>query len=147
MSESIFDFDLASSGEGSDDPDNFPDGTYKASVYECKVVNYKDVSKGKAIVITYRITEGEHAKKDIQEWLAANAFNDARTRTRLKNRLVGLGVPSSRLNSLTTSDLEDLVGTPCFITKKQNGQYKNVTNVRLDDGSVQSESQSLADQL
>lgn len=141
----LFDFDLESVDE---DPNSFPDGTHKASVYKIEVVKLKDASKGKSLVFTYRLQEGEHKGKDIQEWKSANSFDDAKKKAYLKSRLLSLGIPETRLNSLNSQDLEDLVGTMVFITKKTNGKYHNVTNVRLDDGSsVATTANDLADLL
>lgn len=137
--DAIFDFDLNAVDE---DPNAFPDGTHKASVYKAEVVKYKDASKGKAIVFTYRLQEGDHKGKDIQEWQSANSFDTSTKKSYLKRRLLSLGIPESRLNTLTMEDLSDLIGTMVFITKKQNGQYHNITNVRLDDGSAAAEAQT-----
>lgn len=115
-----------------DDPNAFPDGTYNAYLTEAKVVSLKDVAQGKRLVLTYKIYDGDHKGKAIDEWKSINKFDDARTKAFLKKRLLSLGVPEEKLASVQPSDL---AGIAVRITKKQNGQYANVTNVVLGHAS------------
>jgi hypothetical protein len=119
----------------SDDVNAFPDGTYEAFLYEAKLIQYKDTSKGQALVLTYKIADGPHSGKTIDEWKSCNAFDDERAKGWLKARIKSLGVPESRYD---TVDPEDLVGIKLLISKKQKGEYHNVTSVKLSDGSSSS---------
>ncbi len=111
-----------------EDPNAFPEGTYKAYLTDAKVVTMKDAAQGKKLVLTYKIFEGEHKGKTLDEWKGINSFDDARTKAFLKQRLLSLGVPENRLSSVS---LEDLTGIALRFTMKKNGTYKNVTNIIL----------------
>ena len=111
-----------------DDPNKFPDGTYNAYLTESKVVALKDAAKGKRLILTYKVFDGAHKGKVIDEWKSINKFDDARSKAFLKQRLLSLGVPEEKIATISP---EDLVGIAVRITKKQNGQYSNVTNVVL----------------
>lgn len=110
------------------DPGTFPDGKYRGFLFDCKMVQYKDTSKGQALVLTYKIADGPHKGKTIDEWKTANAFDDAQKKSWLKQRITSLGVPESRLNSVEPNDL---IGTEIIFTKKQKGEYHNVTYVEV----------------
>ena len=105
------------------DPNAIPDNKYPAFVYDAKVVKYKDTSKGQALVLTYKIADGAHKGKTVDEWKSCNPFDDARQKGFLKQRLVGIGIPESKINDL---DPDDLKGLPVTITTKKNGEYTNV---------------------
>lgn len=120
------------------DPNAFPDGTYNAFLFEAKVVALTDTSKGKRLVLTYKLADGPHKGKTIDEWKSINAFDDARSKAYLKARILSLGVPEDAIKSL---DPANLVGLEVRITKKQNGQYANVNNVVL--GHVGGDSDSV----
>ena len=126
-----------------EDPNAFPDGTYNAYLTEAKVVNLKDSAKGKRLVLTYKIADGPHKGKTIDEWKSINAFDSARDKAFLKSRILSLGIPESRISSL---DVNDLVGTEVRITKKQNGQYRNVTNVVLGHAGAEAEASASVDE-
>ena len=106
------------------------DGKYAAYLYDCKFVEYKDTSKGKALVFTYRIADGKFKGEDIQEWKSANAFDDNTKKKWLKARVLSLGVPESRIGAVNP---QDLVGLAVWITIKKNGEYTNVNKVELRD--------------
>jgi hypothetical protein len=111
------------------DFDNFPSATYSGYVTEAKVINYKDAAKGRAMVLTYKVAdEGEHKGKTIDEFKSCNKFDDATKKKWLKIRLLSLGVPESRLSEVNPSDL---VGTAVFFTTKKNGEYTNVSTVKV----------------
>lgn len=112
------------------DPNHLPDATYLGYLTDCKVVQFKDVSKGKAVVFTYKVDEGEHKGKTIDEWKPANTFDDATKKAWLKQRLLSLGVPESRINAVNP---DDLIGTAVKFSVKQKGEYRNVTFVALRD--------------
>jgi hypothetical protein len=92
------------------------------------VVALKDAAKGKRLVLTYKIFDGDHKGKTIEEWKGINKFDSARDKAWLKSRMLSLGVPEDKINSISP---DDLTGIAVRITKKQNGQYRNVTNVVL----------------
>lgn len=115
------------------DPNHLPDATYVGALFDCKVVHYKDASKGKAVVFTYKVTEGEHKGKSIDEWKSANAFDEPSKKAWLKQRMLSLGVPESRINAVNP---DDLIGTAIKFTVKQKGEYRNVTFVTLADENV-----------
>lgn len=110
------------------DPNAFPDSTYNAYLTEAKVVALKDAAKGKRLVLTYKLFDGEHKGKTIDEWKSINTFDDARSKAFLKTRLLSLGVPEDQLSKINPTDL---VGIAVRITTKQNGEYRNVNNVVL----------------
>lgn len=109
------------------DPNHLPDATYKGYLTDCKVVQFKDASKGQALVFTYKVSEGPHKGKTIDEWKTANKFDPANKKAWLKSRILSLGVPESRLNILNP---DDLIGTPVSFTVKKKGEYTNVTFVK-----------------
>ena len=108
------------------DPNSFPDAKYAAFVYDAKMISYKDSSKGQALVLTYKIADGLQKGKTIDEWKTANPFDDAQKKAWLKQRILSIGIPESKLNDV---DPDDLIGTPIYFTKKQKGEYHNVTFV------------------
>lgn len=118
-----------------DDPNSFPASTYRGFVYDAKVVNYKDAAKGRALVLTYKINddESEHNGKTVDEWKQCNSFDDPTKKAWLKRRLMSLGVPEDRLSQVNPADL---VGTEVFFTTKKNGDYTNVSFVKLADESA-----------
>lgn len=124
------------------DPNHLPDSTYFGFLTECKVIHYKDASKGKALVFTYKVGEGEHKGKTIDEWKSANSFDEPSKKSWLKQRILSLGVPESRINSLNP---EDLAGTAVKFTVKQKGEYRNVTFVSVRDENEAAESVTIAD--
>lgn len=124
------------------DPNHLPDATYLGYVTDAKVVHYKDSSKGKALVFTYKVSEGEHRGKTIDEWKSANSFDEPTKKSWLKNRLVSLGVPDSKMGSVSP---EDLTGIAVKFTVKQKGEYRNVTFVALRDENEAVENDVLAD--
>ena len=123
------------------DPKAFPDGTYNAYLTEAKVVALKDVAAGKRLVLTYKLFDGPHKGKTIDEWKSINKFDDARSKAFLKARLLSLGVPEEKISSINPADLS---GIAVRITKKTNGQYKNVTNVVLGHSSYGTEQSPVA---
>lgn len=121
------------------DPNALPDNTYPAFVYDAKMVAYKDTSKGKALVLTYKIADGPHKGKTIDEWKSANSFDDARQKGFLKQRILSLGIPETKIADL---DLDDLKGLAVTIKTKKNGQYTNVNYAAPRDENAPSPSDS-----
>lgn len=118
-------------------PGTLPDGTYKAFVYEAKPGSNK---AGKPyLILTYKVNDpgGVFHEATIDEWKSASRDDDAKTKGYLKQRLSSLGVPDSRMGSLTP---QDLVGTEVLITVKNKDNYCNVVKVALVDGANPSDS-------
>ena len=132
--ESIFgDLDVAGAA---DDPFSVPDDTYECFVTNAEVKPTKDGTK-RGLNLTYRIASGDHEGKNISEWKnipivpkgQEPSAEDKTSLSWLKQRLSSLGVPESRMNSLT--DPGTLVGIHVYVTVKKNGDYTNVRNVTM----------------
>lgn len=132
MSESIFgDLDIASA---EDNPFGVPDNTYETFLTDAEVKTSKAGNKG--LALTYRIASGDHEGKNISEWKNIPTPEDPKNPSAedktamswLKQRLLSLGVPESRMNTLNPSDL---VGTHLYVTTKTKDGYTNVRNVEL----------------
>lgn len=132
---SIFgDLDIASAA---DDPFEVPPNVYNAVVSDVKVGPTKDQSKvGMTIVFTIE-SDDEHSGKSVREWKhipqPADPKNpsgeDKRAMSFLKSRLVDLGIPAERVNSVTP---EDLIGKEVTIdVRKGKGDFTNVNKVTL----------------
>lgn len=142
---SIFgDLDLAAAA---DDPFAVNDGTYGAILTECTAGPTKKGDK-KGMTFTYTIDESEDTAmmgRKIVEWLEIptpadpqNLTSEEQTKaSRLKARLLSLGVPQERINYVTTGDL---LGTSCVIrlvtTEKNGNSYQNVRELRLRDAAA-----------
>jgi hypothetical protein len=133
MSESIFgDLDVAGAA---DNPFEVPDDTYETFVTKAEIKESKAGNKG--LALTYRIASGDHEGKNISEWKNIPIVKSGEQPTAedksalswLKQRLLSLGVPESRMNSL--SDPQELVGTHVYVTTKTKDGYTNVRNVEL----------------
>jgi hypothetical protein len=117
-------------------PKGFATGVYQGFVTNVRPHTYKDEAKGKAIIITYRCDvdpSGQFTGESIDEFKSCNSTDSNVKKRFLKQRLEELGVPESRQNSVTPSDL---IGKPVYFTVKNDGQYINVTKVQLRDPSV-----------
>lgn len=115
-----------------DDPNSVPDATYPAFLTESKIVNHKDGST-KSWVTVYKISEDAQKGKTVEDWKQVVGERAAADASRIKQRLLSLGVPRTALNSIAH---EDLIGTAVMITTKKNGQYTNLVNVRLPEGDA-----------
>lgn len=124
------------------DPNHLPDATYLGYLTDCKIVHYKDAAKGKAVVFTYKVDEGDHKGKVIDEWKSANSFDDAQKKGWLKQRIISLGVPESRVGAVNP---DDLIGTAVKFSVKAKGEYRNVTFVALRDETEADTVSALAD--
>lgn len=132
-----------------DDPFATPLGTFGCVVKECKLsvsdskyvkVNGEDdVNRPlRGLSIIYQINDGsDDDGGTISEYKSIPYGNtteeDKRSLSFLKQRLLSLGVPPERVNSVQPQELE---GTDCFVTTKKNKEYTNVTNVKVDNGDV-----------
>lgn len=118
------------------DPNRVPDGTYPAHVSKFKMQPTQ--SKGNFLVIGYTLAPGaKDAKgtslegKVIDEWKSANAGDEPSKKSWLKQRIVSLGVPESRVSAV---EPEDVIGQAVLVTVKTKGEYQNVVGVKVDNG-------------
>lgn len=77
-----------------------------------------------------KITEWKHIPQPADP--ANPTAKEAQSASFLKQRLVNLGIPESRMNDV---EGDDLLGIECVVTVKKNGEYTNVTKVTVDSGS------------
>lgn len=118
-----------------DDPFAVPDNTYEAFLTEVKVGRTKDGSK-LGMTLVYTISNGEHASKQVREWKnipqPADPKNpdadESRALSFLKSRLLDLGIPSNRINSVQP---DDLVGKEVTIAVVNRDGFVNVRKVTL----------------
>jgi hypothetical protein len=123
-----------------DDPFKVPANVYEASVTDVTVGPTKDGSKV-GMTLIYTITEdsadGEHVGKTVREWKEipqpANpkvlSADDKKAMSWLKARLLSLGVPENRVNTVEPSDL---IGKDVTIVVKEGkGDFMNVNKVTL----------------
>ena len=118
-----------------DNPYDTEPGTYEANVYDVEVKPTKAGDKT-GMYIYYKIDGGDFDGNTLQEFKEIPQPKDPKNPTAdekktaswLKMRLVSLGVPSNRLNSL---DPKDLIGTPVTVTIARNGEYTNIQKVAL----------------
>lgn len=115
------------------------DGTHHGYLTKAEVRTKKDTTK--SLVLTYRVADGENEQgKTIDEWKSLPITvqgptgprfateDDERNARFLKQRLISLGVPEDRINTLNPGDLQ---GTEVYFTVKSKGEYTNVTFVKL----------------
>jgi hypothetical protein len=139
-------FDELDVASAADDPFGVPDDMYEAVVekVEVKVSNdktYHDDTPVKGLSITYKITEGDYAGEKVSEYKYipkpvdknAPTADERRSMSFLKQRLLSLGVPESRINSF---EPDDVVGADVYVTTKKNGNYTNITDVKVNNGSA-----------
>lgn len=124
------------------DPNNVPDGKYLGEVAEETYVHSK---KDDSIshVITYKVTEGDHAGARRQEWfkLGKNPQRDEfgnitslditmtdQAKGWFKKRMVDLGTAPEEVGNLKPGDN---VGKQVTFGVKRNGDYVNVNFVEL----------------
>lgn len=119
------------------DPNHIADGKYVAHVYKSEV---RDTKKGKQWVLTYKIDAGspKHAGQQQQEWFALSPTGDnvELKKSFLKRRVLSLGVPESKINSVNPGDVQ---GLKVVIEIVHRNGYQNIASVALADdtsGSV-----------
>ncbi len=118
-----------------DDPFAIPDATYRAFLTNVKKAPTKD-GKKTGVTFKYKISEGDYEGREVTEWKSANATDDVRTKSFLKQRIISLGVPTDRLGVV---DPGDLIGKEVYVTVKNRNGYANVDKVTLVDASEISE--------
>ena len=131
------DVDVASA---SDDPFKVPSGVYQAILSDVEVKPTNDKSKvGMTLIFTLEGNEGdeaEHNGKQVREWkeipTPADPKNlspdDKRAMSFLKSRLLDLGIPEDRVNSVEPDDLK---GKEVTIQVKEKGEFTNINKVTL----------------
>lgn len=115
------------------DPNYINDGTYPAFVFSSEIKTKKDQSK--AWVLTYKIAPDspKHAGQQQQEWfdLAPKGENAEIKKSFLKRRVLSLGVPEAKIDSINPADV---VGIKVAMSIVHRNGYQNVGNVTVDDG-------------
>lgn len=130
------DLDVASA---EDNPWAVPANTYKMNVFKVEKKNDKNDNPG--LLITYRISEGDHEGKSVTEWKViptpADPNNltadEKKAQSYLKMRLASLGIPESRMNTVGPEDLE---GLEVIVKVTVNGDFTNVNRVELADSAA-----------
>lgn len=119
---------------------NPSDGTHRCFITKSEI-RTKQADGSKSWVITYRVADGENeATRTNDEWRPIPNVKDGKFLTEkdetnarwLKQRLMSLGVPESRVGSTSP---KDLLGIECYVTFKTNstskGTFQNVVAVKL----------------
>jgi hypothetical protein len=136
--DSLFgELDIASA---SDDPYGVPDDTYKCVVSDLKIAVNSKGNRG--MTLTFKVTEGDFVGAEITDYkrlpsdkdkepLVGKKKEDALSYVKL--RLRDLGIPDSRMNSLTR---EDVIGTECYVSTQRktvnDSTFTNVRNISLE---------------
>ena len=128
-------FDELDIAGAADNPWVIPANTYACVVsnFEAKATKAGDMGAW----FYYTVTEGEHKGFEISEFKRLPSSKDAnplseaeksKATSYIKQRLASLGVPESRMNSVTK---EDLVGIECYVSTKIKDDFVNVRFVSL----------------
>lgn len=127
----------------SEDILNLPDGTHSATVI--KVTPSKSQTKADdrgnpmcGITVTYQLddSESDHVGQKVTQYQTVPqppageemTADEKKNAAYLKRLLTNLGVPEERMNNV---EPEDIVGAEVYITVRKNGEYTNVTSVKL----------------
>lgn len=124
------------------DPNFLPEGKYPAFISGLKTKDTqatKDRPAGRALIITYKISPMDTENvgktktefKTLPEVLPDGSYKDevsTRNAAYLKQRLMSFGIPEDQMNDLS---IDDVLGTPVWITIVQTGEYYNVRQVEL----------------
>lgn len=123
----------------SDNPFEVPPNTYNGYLTDVKVGPTKNGDKV-GMTLIYTVDGGEYDGRSVSEWKEipqpsnpkSLTAEEKRAASYLKRRLLDLGIPESRMNSVSP---DDLIGTALVFTVKEgkNG-YMNVTTVKLREG-------------
>jgi len=111
------------------DPNYIGDGRWPGWLTDSKIVEKKDGNT--AWVITYKIDKDstQYAGRTQDEWYPLSDATDT-NKAWMKKRVLGLGVPESKINDL---DPGDVAGLCVYITIRHKGSYQNVVDVVLRD--------------
>lgn len=121
--------------EVSSNVNTLPDGKYPGFVFAAKVVKKKDDRK--ALVCTFRVSEGSHTGKKIDDWktLPRKDVNgnfvseeDKKEASFLRMRIESLGFTEEQFATLKPADL---VAIPVSFAVRTDGQYTNVKFVEV----------------
>ena len=126
------DLDVANAA---DDPFKVPPGAYTAHITGVEIKSNKD-NTTKGLAVTYTVSDGEHAGKNVSEWKTLPepvdpknpTADEARALSFLKSRLTDFGIPAEKMNSVMP---EDIIGLQVKITVTENKGYTNVRTVNL----------------
>lgn len=137
------DLDVASAA---DDPFKVADGWHPATLTKVEIKDTRDMTK-KGLALEYEITGGENKGSTISEWKnyprPADPKNPTADEKRdlafIKARLLSLEVPETKMNSLNP---EDIIGTEVYIKMTTKGEYQNITDLKVNDGSMNFDGES-----
>jgi hypothetical protein len=124
-----------------DDPFAIPDNTYRAVLTDAKVGPTKAGDKiGLTLIYTIN-SDDQFNERIVSEWKGIPEPNDPKNLTEdesrqaafLKQRMLSLGIPPERINSVTP---DDLIGRECFITIFNKNGYMNIRKLVLIDEGV-----------
>jgi hypothetical protein len=127
-----------------DDPNDIPDGVFKAVVHEIKMFEHSQKKEGenKFCIITWRIVQDEPIVIDGKKWVvkdatvdvwqSANKTDSSKKKSFLKKAFLDIGVPKEDVDA-GRINFKALVGTPALITVKNKNGFTNVTKVVLAD--------------
>lgn len=121
-----------------DDPNEIPDGVYKAVVDNIKMYTHpnKEEGKNRFCIITYKIIDDEYpAVKDntVDEWKSANKGDSTKQKAFLKSRFLSLGVPKPDVDA-GRINFKSLFGLPVQIKVKSNNGFTNINDLKLLEG-------------
>lgn len=141
-------FGEVDAAEVPDNPFYVAPDTYFCVLTEANVVDKKDGSgQGLAFKWAIQDEDSEYHGNNIQDWKNIHPDVTAdeitpdikKDNSRLKQRLLEMGVSESEMNSLL-DDLESLVGLEAYVTVTESTDkndptkvYTNVRSVRIDD--------------
>lgn len=149
--------DVASANEN---PYYKEDGTYLCQITGAEKKEANNASKSKGLVIKYTILEGDKKGLTIQEWKplpdpwnikgfeseedmeSKTNYDDevasraARSMSFLKSRLMDLGFPPEKMNTLDPKDFFEV--PKVYVTIKNKNDRENVTSVELAEGTSSS---------
>lgn len=119
-----------------DNPFEVPAGIYSGFVSDVEVKESQKGNQGLMITYTVGPDDAEYAGRTIGEWKNLPVPGDAKAAQAasfLKLRLLSLGVPEDKINSI---EADDLIGTAVVFTVADGKDgYKNIRKVTLDEGS------------
>ena len=121
-----FDFNGIEALAGSDGGYAPPEGAYKATITEVSIADSKNMAGSQNMVVSYNVTEGEHAGSGCRAWFPMPNGQDAKKDSfklrKLKTLFLALGVPATNLQGQFGIDLAQLQGKAVVIYVADNGQ-------------------------
>lgn len=101
-----------------------PSGTYTVNVGSVEV---KETKNGHALILGYKILDGEHAGKMIKDFL--NIVNPSADAQRIALERLATVAWATNLGKDTVDDSDELLGKEpfeIFVAQEDNGEYKNM---------------------